>query len=198
MADSYTCAGCGEQVTEPPDTACPKCGSKERRVSVAATSLVSMRATASAVATSQVYMQAMASAVATGQIEVVTYPQNLLNFAKDLIAQQQFSIAVVVAYMACEIATERSFAAAIAAKGLQHIESSIRASLNGYSLNNHRNRRWYTSLTGDSIQKQAFWQDFTTFAKRRNKIMHGGILVNKLEADESYKAASSLVAHLKK
>jgi hypothetical protein len=42
------------------------------------------------------------------EAEVVTYPQNLFSLARTLIDEGRFSIAVIVAHMACEIATERS------------------------------------------------------------------------------------------
>ncbi len=181
MPDSFTCGGCGAQVTEPPGTPCPKCRSTHRTVSVEAKVTLPIGATVQA------------------QAEVTTYPQSLLSFAKGLIDQGQFGIAVVVALMACEVATERSITEAIAAKGLQHLEPAIRRSLNGYSLNNDRVRKWYTTLTGDDIAKSApFWSDFKSSAKRRNDIIHRGILPGKAEAEQSYKAAYDLVEHLKK
>src|ERR1700722_11094815 len=90
MPNNFTCDGCGGQITEPPGLPCPSCGSMSRTVLVEAKVTLSIQATVQA------------------QAGVTTYLQNLLNFAKGLIDQGQFSIAVVVAHMACEVATERS------------------------------------------------------------------------------------------
>jgi len=137
-----------------------------------------------------------ASAKATVQAEVVTYPQNLLSLARVLIDEDRSSIAVIVAHMACEIATERSLSEAFVTKGLQYLEASV--DLNGYNLANDRVRKLYTALTGDEVQTAAFWQKFKDSAQRRNNIIHGGTIVGKTEAEESYKAAIDLVAYLKK
>jgi len=98
--------------------------------------------------------------------------------------------------MACEIATERSLSEAFVTKGLQYLEASV--DLNGYNLANDRVRKLYTALTGDEVQTAAFWQKFKDSAQRRNNIIHGGTIVGKTEAEESYKAAIDLVAYLKK
>ena len=132
------------------------------------------------------------------QADVVTYPQNLLTVARSLIDQGQFSISVIVAHMACEVATERSLSDAFAAKGIQNLEEAILEFLNGYNLANDRIRTLYTALTGDNIQSQPFWQAFKNSANRRNRIMHGGLVVGNVEAEASFEAASALIAYLKK
>jgi hypothetical protein len=52
------------------------------------------------------------------QATVITYPQKLLTLAGRLIDEGEFGIAIVVAHMACEIATERSLSEAFVAKGI--------------------------------------------------------------------------------
>src|SRR5262249_41237884 len=126
------------------------------------------------------------------------YPRNLLSVARTLIDEGRFSIAVIVAHMACEIATERSLAEAFAIKELQYLEASVDDLINGYNLANDRIRKLYTALTGDEVQTAAFWQNFKESAQRRNKIIHGGTIVGKTEAEEAYEAATAFVAHLKK
>jgi hypothetical protein len=130
---------------------------------------------------------------------VVTYPQRLLGLAKKLMGDGEFGIAIVVAHMACEIATERAMSDAFAAKGVSYLEDPVTEFLNGYSLANSRIRKLYTALTGDEVEKASFRQGFKASAVRRNKIVHSSVVaVTKTEADESYLAASALVAHLKK
>jgi hypothetical protein len=129
---------------------------------------------------------------------VITYPQKLLTLARRLIDDGEFGIAVVVAHMACEIATERTLTEAFVSKGIPYLEDSVTDLFSGYNLANNRIRKLYTALTGDEVEKAPFWQKFKLSAERRNKIAHSSITVTKAEAEESHKAAKDLVAHLKK
>jgi hypothetical protein len=143
-------------------------------------------------------MQATVFLSGTIQAEVITYPETLLSAARSLIDEGQFSIAVVVAHMACEIATERSLSESFAKRGVQYLEQPVTDLLNGYNLATERIRKLYSALTGDEVQNAGFWQKFKESAKRRNRIVHAAAIVGKVEAEESYKAASDLVAHLKR
>jgi hypothetical protein len=145
-----------------------------------------------------VQVEVRLSVSGTAQADVVTYPQTLLSTAQGLIDQGQFSIAVVVSHMACEIAVERSFDEAFASKGIPELEEPVTDLLNGYNLATERIRKLYTALTGDKIQDRPFWRKFKDSAARRNRIVHGGAIVGKAEAEESQKAASDLIGHLKK
>jgi hypothetical protein len=128
---------------------------------------------------------------------LLSYPRVLMNVARSLIDQDQFTIAVVVAHMACEVATEQMLSQSFSTKGLEYLKDSVTEFLNGYSLLNNRNRKFYVALTGDEVHKAAFWSKFKESAKRRNKIMHEGLTVDKAEAEESYKAADDLLLHFK-
>ncbi len=135
----------------------------------------------------------------TVQAEVITYPQALLTFAGKLIDDGQLSIAVVVSHMACEVATERALAEALAKKGIQDLKEPVLGLLNGYNLGNDTIRKFYTTVTGDNeIQNQPFWQEFKGSATRRNYIIHRGQVVGKVEAEDSFKAANDFIAYLKK
>ncbi len=187
------CAQCGELIgesrrDEPAQwKPCPKCGSTSRTFPVHTD------------ATAQGEHGTAVHADATVQVQPAAYyPQMLLNLAQRLIDEGQFSIAVIVAHMACEIATERSLSEAFVAKGVQYLEDSVTDFLNGYNLANVRIRKLYTALTGDKLQSAVFWENFKRSAERRNNIIHQGVIVEKTEAEESYKAATDLVAHLKK
>jgi hypothetical protein len=178
-----TCGQCGEPIIgEPPDCdptqrqRCPKCGSTSRAFPE--------------------HVQDTVSLSATAQADVATYPERLLTVARSLIDQGEFSIAVVVAHMACEIATERSLSQSFVEKRIQYLEDTVMDLLNGSNLANNRIRKLYTALTGDDVQNATFWPKLKESAERRNKIIHKGAIVEKAEAEESYKAASDLVAHL--
>jgi len=129
---------------------------------------------------------------------VITYPQRLLDVAKGLIDAKQYSMAVVVAHIACEVAADRAFTKAFAAKGIEDLEEPIGAYFSGAAITYDRNRKLYTALTGDEIQKEPFWETFTRSVKRRNGIAHKAEIVGEPEAEESLAVATAFVAHLEK
>lgn len=184
MAESLFCNSCGEPIVgespggEPAQRKpCPNCGSLSRRFDV----------------------QCSGGAVAGGVADVVliTYPEALLTTAERLISEGQFSIAVVVAHMACEISTERSLSRAFTANGIGHLEESVEDLLPGYNLANDRVRNLYNAVTGREVHKQPFWQTFKESATRRNQAIHRGRVITRAEADSSLGAARELVVFLR-
>jgi hypothetical protein len=127
----------------------------------------------------------------------ISYPEKLLTTAQELIEKGEFSIAVVVVHMACEISVERAISRAFKAKGIDYLQQPVEDLLSGYNLANERVRNLYNAVTGGEIQKQPFWQQFKESATRRNKAVHEGKIATKAEAEASFNAASSLVQHLK-
>jgi hypothetical protein len=185
MDDSVFCKNCGTPITgEPTDDPagrkpCPSCGSLGRGFNMNASP--------------GVY-------TLTGHdvdLIYVSYPEKLLTVAQDLIAKGEFSIAVVVAHMACEIGVERALLRAFKAKGIDFLEQAIEDLLPSYNLANERVRNLYNAATGDQIEKTSFWQHFKESATRRNKAVHEGKIATKAEAEASLNAASCLVAYLK-
>ena len=185
MAEGVVCNKCGASITgEPPSEnpaerkVCPRCGSMTREYSLQA---------------EPGHYEVTGASIAA---VVITYPEALLTTAQGLIAGGDFSIAVVVAHMACEISAERALSRTFAAKGIEYLGESVGDLLPGYNLANERVRNLYNALTGDQIQKQSFWKAFKESASRRNAAVHKGSIMTKEEAEASYKAASDLVAYL--
>ena len=184
MTHGTFCNNCGTPITgESPSgesahrKPCPQCGSLARRFE------------------ESVKFTARASACVDAV--VIPYPEALLTTAQRLIADGEFSIAVVVAHMACEISAERALSRAFAAKGIGYLEEAVEDLLPGYNLANDRVRKLYHAVTGNEIEKQSFWQEFKKSATRRNQAVHKGRVVTKADAEASFKAASDLVALLK-
>ena len=126
-------------------------------------------------------------------LKIITYPQQLLELAGELIKEEQrhrYSLAVIVAHIACEVAVERVIA--------QFTNGAPEnAGMIGYSLRGDNNRKKYTALTGDSIQQgTAFWQKYKESVKWRNYIMHKHKVATLKEAEESHKAATAFVGYL--
>jgi hypothetical protein len=183
LPESTACGNCGEPLTELASISvekrqpCPKCGSTRRTFSVEMTATVT----------------ASASCTAT----LITYPKALVTIAQSLIDQGYFNIAIVTSHMACEIAAERAFDAAYAAKGLTPLGEAVGDLMNGYNLGNERYRKLYNVLTGIEIEKQPFWPRFKNASEKRNSIVHKGGQANKLEAEAALQAANDLITHLK-
>jgi hypothetical protein len=141
-------------------------------------------------------------AIGTSSVAVtgraVPYAEALLTTAKQLSDQGQYSVAVIVAHMACEVAVERALTRAFAARKITYLEGPVEAFLSGYNLNNERIRKLYNALARDAIEAQPFWAPFKASADRRNSIMHGGHIATRPDAESSHKAASDLVAYLSK
>lgn len=136
---------------------------------------------------------------AVGFVEGATYPQILLSIARFLLARNDdklCGLATIMAHLACEIAVERSLSDAFARKGIQSIEESVADILNGYDLSNDKVRKLYSSLTGDEIREQPFWERFLRSAKRRDNIVRKGLIVGRTDAEESIAAADGFLAHL--
>jgi len=183
MAESTVCGNCGETITEPASTPvekrqpCPKCDSTRRNFSVELTASVS----------------ASASMTAT----LVTYPNALLTIARSLIDQGHFNIAIVTSHMACEVAAERAFDAAYAAKKLEPLGEAVDGLMNGHNLANDKHRKVYNALTGTELEKQSFWPRFRSASEKRNSIVHRGGHANTIEAAAALQAANELITYLK-
>jgi hypothetical protein len=127
---------------------------------------------------------------------VTSYPRILMDVARSLIDQGQFSIAVVVVHMACEVATEQKLSEAFRTRGINYLQDPVTDLLNGYNLGNDRIRNLYVALTDDKVHKGVFWSKFKESTSRRNKIAHEGLTIDKAAAEESYKA-NNLLTHFK-
>jgi hypothetical protein len=134
----------------------------------------------------------------TVHVEIRTYPDRLLGTARNLIDSGEPSISVVVAHMACEVATARALTVAFEKNEIGYLEDAVGEFLSGYSLSNERLRKLYTALTGDAIQKEKFWERFKTSAGRRNSIAHYGDIVDAAAAEDTLAIAKDYVAHVVK
>ncbi len=125
--------------------------------------------------------------------EFITYPKALLTIAQSLIDQGHFNIAIVTSHMACEVAAERAFQAAYAARKLEPLGEAVDSLLNGHNLGNEKHRRLYNALTGTELEKQSFWSRFKNASEKRNSIIHKGGHAGKGEAEAALQAATDLI-----
>lgn len=129
----------------------------------------------------------------SAQAAVLEYARVLLQEVEELIKQRKFSLGIIVAHMACEVAVERSLTTAFARRKIDDLAEPIAGFLNGYNLANERLRNLYTALTGDAIEDEPFWPGFKDSAKLRNLIVHKGRIATESDARESLQAATAFV-----
>jgi hypothetical protein len=183
MAELNACGNCGELLTELTGTPvngrqpCPKCGSKLRNVSAEITTSLTLSGSCDAT--------------------LVTYPKSLVVIAQALINQGHFNIAIVTSHMACEVAAERAFDAAYAAKNLEILGEAVDSLMNGHNLGNERHRKLYNTLTSTQLENEPFWSRFKVASEKRNAIVHKGGQANKADAEAALQAATELITHLK-
>ena len=136
---------------------------------------------------------------AVGYLEGATYPQILLSIARFLLARNDdklCGLATIVAHFACEVAIERSLSDSFARKGIHSFADAVANILDGYNPANEKVRNFYTSVTGDELREQPFWDNFIRSANRRDNIIRKGLIVGRADAEDTIKAASDFLAHL--
>lgn len=179
--DGTFCADCGSPIqgeVSGDRSPCPNCGATARRHDLSASLTVTVHA--------------------IGELDARSYPDVLFDTAGQMIAQQQFAIAIIVVHIACEVAVDRALSRLFAASRTAFIENAVRESLNGYSLANERVRNLYNALTGKTIQRteNTFWAEFKKSAKHRNEIVHGGKKATREEANAALEAGKALVKYV--
>jgi hypothetical protein len=142
-------------------------------------------------------MRASIKVSASSDAEFITYPKALLTIAQGLVDQGHFNIAIMTSHLACEVAAERAFDAAYAAKNLEPLGEAVDSLMNGHHLGNDKHRKLWNALTGTELEKEPFWSRFKSASEKRNSIVHRGGHANKLEAEAALQAAKDLITHLK-
>jgi hypothetical protein len=140
--------------------------------------------------------RAISSESTFAKLTVFPYPERLLQLAGSLLADGEFSVAIVVAHMACEISAERALSQAFKAKGIAHLQKRFDGFFSGYNLSNEKVRNLYNAVTEDKIQDQPFWTAFEKSAERRQRAVHRGYVAPESEARASVQAATEFVAHM--
>jgi hypothetical protein len=129
---------------------------------------------------------------------VVKHWDRLLHAAERLFAAGEFAVSVVVAATACEVIAERAITKAFANKKVPELEAPVTKYLSSYSLDGDRNRKLYNALTGDNIQKQSFWEPYTTLVRHRQESVHSGKDISEADAKVDIDAATQFVNHVER
>jgi hypothetical protein len=128
--------------------------------------------------------------------------QRLLEVAEQFLANNEPTVAVVMAQSACEVILQRAVQQVFARKGVGDIGEVVLTRVGSFTLKESDSRRFYKALTKDDDvtdnKKNGFWLDYQAMVELRNKIVHQGIRAQLDEAITSVEAAKKFVAHVAK
>lgn len=182
MSDQIVCPNCSNMIpndtnlSQEERTPCPKCGSRGR--------------------IHNLELSTSAGASSTFSAVVIPYTQRLLETAESLVERKEYSVAVVTAHMACELAAELAFARAFTARKIQELADPVMDLLPSNNLGNERVRKLFDALAGGELATKPFWIAFKASSERRNKAVHHGGSLSEQEARDSIAAAKQLIAHV--
>jgi hypothetical protein len=132
-----------------------------------------------------------------GQARVTEYHKKLLESANNLLNQGQYSFAIVISHTACELLVERVTTNAFNNEKVKNFRNLLVSSNTSYNIAADRIKDLYTALTDDNeIQDESFWKPFTDSVKRRNDVVHRGVMFEQSDAQKSLDAVKALIDYL--
>ena len=132
-----------------------------------------------------------------GSASLIYLENSLLGLAAKLVEEEQPSMAIVVAHVACEAAVTRCMTKLFATRGADDLAEPVLNLMNGHTLIGSDNRALYRALTGDEdLTKQSFWKPYQRSIEWRNQIVHNGRVYGRPDAEVCVKAATEFVAHV--
>jgi len=123
-------------------------------------------------------------------------PSRILDRAETLCVDGYAEHAIIAAQSACELACEQVIHAAIVAKELAYMQSSLDALISSYNLSAEKTRGVYNALADDSIQDCSFWHRYKELVNLRNHIVHRGDSASSETARPLIAVARQLVTHV--
>jgi hypothetical protein len=119
-----------------------------------------------------------------------------LNKARELLTAGDPDYATVAAQTACEVAIAQTLRVLIA-KHSPALQVALEKLIGDrFTLANDQVATLWRELTGDSVNKAAFWEPYTRHRVRRNGIVHEGQSVEAPQAAESVQIAEELCGHV--
>lgn len=130
-----------------------------------------------------------------GTYLVNTRGRQLLASAEELCDEGQSDLAVIVAQTACEVLISDAFHSLL---GLDDgpIRDFITKRIDGFSLLDKSTRDLWNGLTQTKIADETWWKAYDAHVQRRNRVVHGGEIVDRGSANASVEAASQLFAYV--
>lgn len=134
--------------------------------------------------------------VLDGGTDTKSNHQILYEDASRLFRREEYTVSVIIAHTACEVATARTLHHAMRFNNLNKYYDVAIKSRRSTHITSSEILKWYKVLTNDdSIAQQAFWKKLKEFADLRNKIIHEGERANKEQAQEALDVVIELFKH---
>ncbi|GEM_PF-2026663 len=139
--------------------------------------------------------------VPMARIEAVALHQHemLLKKANEAVNRNEYSLAIILAQVACELCVERAFILLFSFNKIDYLYHSVTNAVFNYTnLKNEKAKDIYKALSKDDIGQASFWQSYKDHIKRRHKAAHQGTTFTKSEAEESCRVAKEFIDHIDK
>jgi hypothetical protein len=112
-----------------------------------------------------------------------TLDQELADNARHLMDAGHNALAVVRAHTACEVLARLALTKLLERRGVP--DGATRSVVRGAALTSDMSRAVFTMLTGEHVEHQPWWADYTAHTTRRNAVLHRGLAVTSEQAQES-------------
>lgn len=110
--------------------------------------------------------------------------------ADELLAAQQYDLAVLRAQSSCEALAHEALAGGLRAELGREAGNEAAAQLRA-SLNHKGTRERLKEITGHEPAQEPWWEEYRAHLNRRNMIAHGGLSVGRADAERSLVAVDA-------
>ncbi|QQR52473.1 hypothetical protein IPG36_08110 [bacterium] len=122
--------------------------------------------------------------------------QSLLDSAARALADGDYKVAVILSQTAIEVYTEKILGQLYRQRGIAYLKPEFENLLINYNLGNTKVSGLYMALSGDDINQQPFWKDFTDHVRLRNDLVHDGADASVEQATASLAVVNQVIAHI--
>ncbi len=121
----------------------------------------------------------------------------LIDHARQINAQGQYSFAIVLSHAACEWAMEDALRRLLSQKGLaDDIAQPILRAFTATSLTDKKIRQLFTGLTSRDPREQKWWKEWEASRNLRQRIAHRGVAATPAQALDALSLSESYVRYI--
>jgi hypothetical protein len=126
--------------------------------------------------------------------------------ARDAIPRKEFSLAVILSQVACELHTEVALTVLLSRRLEPRVTDAVIALIRGSpALDNGHVRRLWSECTGDNpagipdkgIKPSEWWKAWKEARDLRDEIAHRGATVTQQQAEDAYAASAKYIEHVR-
>lgn len=124
--------------------------------------------------------------------------QSLLSSAEAALADGDHKVAVILAQSAVELFTAKILVYLYRERDVEYLKRPFEHLLINYNIGNSKVSELYMALSGDPINQQPFWAQFTDHVQLRNDLIHDGADATPDQAKASLEAVTAVIDHIVK